>query len=429
MGWNSRNTVWWLSFLMRAVSFLVATTLFPFSWNCARAQLLSGQVGISCDHFGYQYVLLAEDTVSVLDEQQASIRMDYVPLRTDRNQLDLSNTLYYGSNSIRDRLGLRWQLGSYGSNRLTVENEAEWRRYHPSGDMAGSGDYLLNEAEVEAEFVMPASMVLGISHDLDVLSYQTEPSYGYDYMVNTQGMSLRHQTGLEGSLEFEGEYRIKSVPDSARMETHSPLGRVTFTRWFGWTTVVDAEAELERETYPNDPDSDAWNGQVRLDVNREVNRWEFDFNGEVESWSYDHQDEVNVSSIEPKLSLITSYGLTDYLRVGAGPAVSMFLPRSSLYQEERYRSFGAETQVEYLKLSQLWGDLTIEVGRRDYTDVEGDDALYSDFTYLESTLLATWTIYHPVELSVFATYDQEWHDQADHDVSTRLVSADLRYQF
>ena len=156
-----------------------------------------------------------------------------------------------------------------------------------------------------------------------------------------------------------------------------------------------------------------------------------------ETWRYDAERDPYLDStrLEARLGLrgggilgpVWRAGLAgEILRAGDAP--------------ETYSQYGVRAGLESFG-ERLVASFTMEVGRRDYretatspvasvTDALLEDfAVYSDFTYVELWLLATWSLGPRLDLDLAANYQPENHVEEFDDTALGYGSARLVWRF
>jgi len=401
---------------------------------------VGGWASLGFDTYSQRYYPTEQDTTEVLSELAATLGAEL---------------------SHRPARGWQWRLRP----EVTAGTERTQERLAADQTWRAADGAVLWRSELQAEAIQYGS--------------------GSDYYLTSDSRRLRGRARwlpgargrIGGELRVEGEWLDYDEPSSLELDRREWLagaalasGRAAADRWrlgmrLGRRTYPDSSAIsrdvgiLEASYDHDDLEGVSWRLSWRSE-RRQVDRpevrpsswshwldaavtWplgdaglELALEGEGEWWRYDTEQGVYTDLSRSRLvSLLRGGGLS-------GPAWSAGLAGELLDSDsegESYRQLGLRVGADWFG-DAFSGTLTLEAGKRHYLDTAAvapaasvtdllDAPLYTDFTYVELWLTATWRLHRRLELDALASYLPENHDREIDDQTLGLGSLRLVYRF
>jgi len=437
------------------------------------AMTIGGRIGFEVDGLGEDYKSygVLDERVNLGDDVQEQLEN---PVRSREARTLALLELRLATTGDQDswfrlteigRLGTRRHRNSLvaeagfraGANRLRIENEwsTQGGEEEPTG---GSQDYLTMTWD---RYSLPWGFRSQIRGSAE-WSVSTEEAFAavFDYRSLRGQMQLRRDVTSRLEIRSLIGYRPKTAWQSSSG---------SYDCWFGETEVSGSLLSRDRlrfligiaeRSYADDtagiPSSRSVNADGRYEY-RATEAWrpyteqqfewqDYDSSSEVfqdhHSWTGEFGTDFHMKSPDDDLSAI-ALGLATEVRLRTAGKVELYRPMrspgDSLSFVPTYDSFGGLAGISRNAGSSFWGDLSLEVGRREYSkDGETTNLAFdglnfsfstSDYTYFRATLLAEWTPVSWLRAEGFVQWDDELHDQSSDDFRLWIVSASLTYPF
>ena len=387
----------------------------------------------------YTYHLATDDTTETIGEFAAGAAIDIRSAPRVPHQWHLRAELNAGSQLCRELvdLGYRWRSGS-GAPRVRADLVWAGRQHRPGSDHALSS----NNHETRAELRL----------------YPWRPGSRMELDLRLRGRVLDHQrpSVLEQNQRDLGFGVTMACRDDYRSAWR--IGLLAASRTYPDSTAIDRRTlGIEGQVERSGPGGDFWLyhrsdsrrvadplarpsawmhwSELRLALPVGAGRIVANLNSEV--WRYERQTSVWFNAW--RINLETGYrwggllGLQRHLLLTLQHLAAGSSP-------ETHTQSGVRGSIEG-HATALSGILALELGRRWYRhrsqdqDSEDDlgldhpDALalaYSDFTYLELWIMATWEMNARLSLELTASYQPEHHTERSDNLvlgygSLRLV--------
>lgn len=343
---------------------------------------------------------------------------------TARSRLSLGTDLY------REALLLEYRYRPpLGPARADVSIEAEGRQFRPGSDFSLSSDYgrLVQRGRVRRS--IGEGMEVGLSQRLEVVDFRDRSEFEIDNtrfdLAATLGGSGERL--MLGELELGGGFR--EVPDSSGINYRRAVAAGDFSLLLSSRLQVDAGARAERRVYQDEQArSPFWDvgadPTVRLRLSE---RWELAVASLHEWMQYDAHDTAGVffDQWAGRIGVRVERALGAW-RLSLEPRWAWLTAPGEV--EDEYVQPSAVLEVELFSTGRLWFSASGEFGRRRYADGGGDLDLYSDYTFLRSTLVGSWTIWPRVSLNAFVSDEPEAHRDDEDDSRLTLVNLALRVE-
>ncbi|MCB1184240.1 hypothetical protein KDM41_12465 [bacterium] len=269
------------------------------------------------------------------------------------------------------------------------------------------------------------------------IDYATPSALEVDRRDLGAGLAVRASAGAGTQWGIDGRVGRSSYPDSAQIDRDT------------WSIATDFDSQTldrsglrlyhkseRREVRDESVRPSAWTHWIDASLASAAGAGHVLLAGQLESWQYDTEDEVYFDS--NRLAGFAGYRWGDIL--GTQWQIGLAGERLAAGDSpETYSQYGLRGGVEAWG-GDVSGTLTLEVGRRRYDDgdvVLSDDAadplattttLYTDFTYWQLWLMATWRLSPAWDVDVLANYEPESHTEAADDVTLGYGSLRVRWR-
>lgn len=380
------------------------------------------------DSYLHTYYLAEEDTSESVTELLLSAELEGRSPRRARHAWSARLAASGGSELFRELLDARYQWRPQGDTRLQLDVDWLGRQYRHRTDYALSSD----NHEGTVEFRGAPWLGHGVKLDLRArgryIQYRTPSTLEQSYRERSGAAYLASRGYGDVNWRVGARATARSYPDSAAIDrdvlavegdldhglgsrrfwlyhrSERRLAADTQVRPSAWTHWTDLRA-----TWPAGP------GEVVTNLNNEV--WRYDQPGTVwfDAWRLD--GELGYGWGDPLRAHWQALLTTE--RLAAGDA------------SESYQQFGLRGTVESYA-GPVSGLLAVEYGHRWYRDTTSSDAVddgydltYSDFSYLELWLMATWAWSPHLSLELVASYQPEQHTEQDDDTAIGYGNARL----
>ena len=366
----------------------------------------------------HSYQLATEDTTETISEFNMTAELEGRSARRAIHQWRLRTELSGGTELIRELVDAtyRWRPG-HGDPRLRCDLTWLGRQYR------GGTDYSLSSDHHDGRLELRGYPWLGSSAGLDlrlrgrIVDYRTPSILEQDQREGRASVWLNSRGDLDRSWRLGALATHRAYPDSAAIdrdvlavegEFDSPDIRFAHrserrliadetarpSAWMHWTEARVAApagaghvvADMTSEIWRYDTESFTWFDSWRLDTEAGY-RW-----GDILSAQWQ--------------GLVT----VEHLAAGDSP--------------ETYTQAGIRGSIESYA-HPFSGTVALEMGRRWYdSPADAEDTLdedlllaYTDFTYIEIWVMASWTASDHVSIDLIASYEPESHTERDDDTA------------
>ncbi len=324
----------------------------------------------------------------------------------------------------------RYQWRPDGAPRLRLDVDWLGRQYRRGTGYALSSDNHEGRAEVRAYPWLGRTAQLDVRVRGRYIHYRTPSSLEQDYRERGGALYLSSRGFGELSWRLGARTTSRAYPDSAAIDRDVVAVEGDLDRSAGGRHLWLYQRSERRLAAQEDVRPSAWSHWSEVRASWPAGTGEVVTNLSSEVWRYDQQDDVWFDAWRLETELGYGWGnplqarwrtLLTMERLDAGEA------------SESYQQFGLRGSVESYT-GPVTGLLALEYGHRWYrqepaADTEVDslladlDLTYSDFSYLELWLMATWAWSPHLSLEVVASYQPEQHTEQDDDTAIGYGSA------
>ena len=385
------------------------------------------RVSAGFDTYVHTYHLAYDDTTESVSESVITAEIEGRSARRSTHRWRLRAMASGGSELFRQLLDgtYRWRPG--GTQRLRCDVDWLGRQYRGDTDYALASDNHEGRAELRAYPWTGESAGLDVRWRGRFMDYRTPSSLQQDYREHGGGAFLTSQGLGLTAWRMGGRITSRAYPDSSAIDRDvlAVEGDLDLTRgdghlWFYHRT--ERRLTEHEEVRPS-----AWSHWSELQGAWPAGRGRVVTNVGSEVWRYDRQDVVwfNAWRLDSELG----YGWGDPLaarwqtlltveRLGATEAAESY---SQVGLRGSVESFsGAVTGLLELEYGHRWYDDTAEA-----TGVDDIVLTYTDFSYLEIWLMATWSWSPHLSLELTASYQPEQHTEQDDNTALGYGSVQL----
>ena len=391
--------------------------------------------------YTHTYSLSTTDTTESLAEFMASAALTGRSSRRAVHRWRLHAEGSAGTELFRQTLEAQYRYQVDGrTTRLRLDGVLRGRQYRQSSEYSLTSDNSEGRLDLRAYPLVGVKRLLELRGWADFMNFQKPSTLEVDYHDEGVGLFLK-SSGLEGPVWSLGSRQAnRSYPDSTRidrrtlsLEGHFDIQdysgqllrfyhkserrhiRDETARPSGWSHWTDFAGQVQ-----------AGPGLVFLDLLGEVWRYDSEFSAYNNSW---RAKAVAGYTWGDALSAAWKLGLaTEKLEVNDNP--------------ESYTEVGLRAGVEAYG-GPVSGSVALEMGSRRYRDgtvypedfaqgnaLAGEEpyALYTDFTYWEIWLTATWQLNSKVSLDILASFEPENHTEQADDATLGFANIRLVYR-
>ena len=401
------------------------------------------RVSAGVDSYVHTYHLADDDTTETVSEYAATAESLGRSARDAPHAWSLRAGFTGGSELLRQRLdaGWRWRADT-GDPLLRVDVDWYGRQYHRGSDYGLTSDNHEGTTEVRGYPWKTERLRLDLRMRGRYLAYRTPSSLEQSYREHGGAAFLSSRDPLETAWRVGLRATRRIYPDSTEIgrdavAIEGDLDRMTGDR-FLWLYHRSERRWTERA----DVRPWAWSHWTELRATWPAGPGKVVTNAGSEVWRYDREDATWFDSW--RLDGELGYGWGDPL--GAAWQTLVTIERLAAGDSpETYTQIGLRGSVESYA-GPVSGILALEYGRRWYAGT-ADDGLddvddlgsyddtdlldldialaYTDFSYLEIWLMATWELSPSLALELMANYQPEQHTEQDDDTAIGFGSARL----
>jgi hypothetical protein len=387
---------------------------------------LKVKTSLNYDWIGQRYRLGESDTLDLYDEKSVSATLSYGDFLS--RGVWAENRATFSDRSLRNTLAFGWRSAVSEAVRFSLENRLEYKEYRWSGeDLFGSG-YVEENLEIEASWPLSPSLRMRVGEDLTYLDYRKRTFYFQDSWLSQTRAQLEWVPALMWSVDLEYSFGMKSVPDTSMLNYRTHSLSVSADAFIGWDMRFDFNGQLERRQMEEEHHRDYLNLVADLEAEYDVStQTSLVIRTDIEQMVYDGRDEVYydywtaTGKVGLCRDLSSDFDITMLPMFRRSRAIGTILG-------ETYSEMGVEIEIDYLGSGGFWGQLSLEIGSRDY-DESVDEDFYSGYYYVHPSLLANVRLSDQISLDIMADHEPEWHKQKEDNFSSSLFSCSVNFQF
>jgi hypothetical protein len=316
-----------------------------------------------------------------------------------------------------------------GRMGLDADLEVEGRRFRDDASFSLSQDQVRGWARLHPRWRVAPALDLGIEARGEALRYEGFTPYEYDQDRWWIGASAQLHGDLQRSLDLRAGVMGRSVADSSEISYRGSWLRSDLFASFGLRSALSAFAFVERRAFA-DPAvrSSYWDLVFEPDLVLGLGKvWSLRLHAPQEYLLYDEDGPIYQDAWLGRVGveLARRWGA---LEVGVEPRWSWQV--SPWDTEDEYRQPSAVLRVDLMGTGRVWFTFTEEIGRRLYEDPPSPDpALFSDYTFLRTTLLGSVRLGGPWAVDVFLSDEPRNARRAEDDSRLTLYTLALRAGF
>lgn len=394
-------------------------------WGLEQHDSFSADVGMGFDWVGQKYRLSDKDTLDQFDERNFSASLSYGGIVEKGLRVEDKVTL--SDHTVQNLLIAGWGAAIAQDALVRLENQLEFKDYWWRGrDLFGSG-YMEDRLRIEGWWPLGTNVRLRADQKLTYVNYKKSSSYFRDSWLSESTARVEAELGWMWDLTFDYIFTRREVPDTSGMDYLSHSLATFLDGLVGWTPRLHLDSQLERRQSKEESRQDYLNligqGELEYELGSKIS---LVFRSELEQMLYDHPDDIYYDFWSAAGQLGLSYDFSPVISVALLPTYSRSKAKATSIGET-YRQTGAELDLDYAGTGRMWANLALELGVRDYEEVE-ETSFYSNYTYVHPTLLLNYRLTDELSLDLFVDYDPEWHKQKEDDFTTSLISCNLSYR-
>lgn len=313
------------------------------------------------------------------------------------------------------------------SHRFDARVEVEGRQFREDSDFALSSDVLETEARLHWRHRPHPDFRWGILGRGEMLRYADPGEFEVDQDRGDLSVTATVTRGWDWSLDVDAGGGVRHSPGSSTIPSYDRGFLRTDLAWtqsLHWSLETHAAVERReyRDTSVRSPYTDlllepSMTWSPTLD-------WRFRLSTANEWLLYDTPTEVYFDFWLGSLGLEARRSLGAW-EVSLEPRWSWLA--SEVDTEDAYVQPSLLGRVEWFPSSAIWLSLSGEFGQRDYVEPGAESLdLYSDYLFLRTTLLLSWSLRDGLSADVFLSDEPESHRQAEDDSRLTLLTASLR---
>lgn len=402
----------------------------------------SGRMALSIDSAGQSFlqVVLSETSgIQSLNRVEDSETRYYALLQTDLDfdlagdhRFLVANRLRYGSTLASDRLNLGYRYGDSNGTRLYLDSETDIE----SGEV-----FERDETDKRQSFVARWIRPVGSPRNRIEVYGRAEVRrvsadtlfFPRSYDLGKAKVTWFRDFGILSGFNLGYAVEGVAVIDSTSGSYLEHEVEANLDIYAGISTYVNAELTAARRDYVNSDSSAAtgWGvlsrGTVRYSLSPVL---DLEVRPALELALYDRPDLVYFNygrvAVDVGIKVRPSY------RVELGVLPGAEITRAPDSEREDYDQLHVLLGADVIA-PDLWLDVSYRVGRRDYTSPTPRDDLESvprsDYTFGELLLLAEKGLWGSFTLRTTASYNVEWHELEEDNLTVFLFSGEISYRF
>ncbi|MEZ4387714.1 MAG: hypothetical protein R3D98_09090 [Candidatus Krumholzibacteriia bacterium] len=395
----------------------------------AAAAVWQPKVSAGLESYVHTYYLATADTTEAVSEVLATAEIEGRSGRRDRHAWNLRLAASGGSELLRELLDGRYQWRPSGEPRLQLDVDWLGRQYRSGTEYALSSDNHEGTAECGPTLARPDRPARSASpRPLSPLPHAVDPR---TELPRTRRRGLPGLRGF-GDLSWRVGARAaaRTYPDSTALDRDLVAVEADLDHAAGERHIWLYQRSERRLAAAPEVRPSAWSHWTEVRATWPLRHGEVVTSLGSEVWRYDRTDTVWFDSWRLESEL--GYGWGDPLRAHWRTLLTMERLDADA-ASEAYQQFGLRGTVESYA-GPVSGMLALEYGHRWYRQTADEAAAtdpfddtfalaYSDFSYVEIWLMATWTWSDRLSLEVVASYQPEQHTEQDDDTAIGYGSA------
>ncbi len=402
----------------------------------------SGRMALSIDSAGQSFlqVVLSETSgIQSLNRVEDYETRYYALLQTDLD-FDLAgdhrflvgNRLRYGSTLASDRLDLSYRYGDSNGTRLYLDSETDIE----SGDV-----FERDETDKRQSFVARWIRPVGSPRDRIEVYGRAEVRrvsadtlfFPRSYDLGKAKVTWFRDFGILSGFNLGYAVEGVAVIDSTSGSYLEHEVEANLDIYAGISTYINAELTAARRDYVNSDSSAAtgWGvlsrGTVRYSLSPVL---DLEVRPALEVALYDRPDLVyfNYGRVAADVGIKARPSYRVELEVLPGAEIT----RAPDSERENYDQLHVLLGADVIA-PDLWLDISYRVGRRDYASPAPRDDLESvprsDYTFGDLLFLAEKGLWGSLTLRTTASYNVEWHELEEDNLTVFLFSGEISYRF
>jgi hypothetical protein len=378
------------------------------------------KVAAGIDSYLHTYYLADDDTTESVTELLVTAEVEGRSARRARHAWRTRVAVSAGSELYRELLDARYEWRPGGDPRLRLDVDWLGRQYRNRTEYALSSDNHEGTAEVRGYPWLGRTAQLDLRARGRYIEYRTPSALEQSYRERTGAAYLASRGIGEVNWRLGARAITRSYPDSSAIDRDVLAVEGDLDRGLGRRRLWLYHRSERRLAADEEVRPSAWSHWSDLRATWPAGPGEVVTNLSNEVWRYDWQDAVWFDAW--RLDGELGYGWGDPLRAH-WQALLTTERLDAGEASESYQQFGLRGTVETYA-GPVTGLLALEYGHRWYRDAasadQADDDFslgYSDFSYLEVWLMATWAWSRHLSLELVASYQPEQHTEQDDDTA------------
>ncbi len=369
------------------------------------------------------------DTTDVFTEARAQLELSLAG--TGRQHRWQARTrLSAGTDLYRESLALqyRWRPVERPT-RADLSLDVEGRQFRADSDFSLSSNYGRIQQQAQLRREVSTRWEVGVRERLDATNFRRRSTFEQDQTrMDFSLTAAAHTDRVAADLESGGGFR--DVPDSSAISYQRGWATADVSLQLSERWRLDLPGRVERRVYQNPrARSPFWDAIVEPVLRADLSpRWELELRTSHQALFYDVEDTAQVYyDLWAGRVGVRATHAGGALRVGVEPRWTWLASPRSV--EEKYREPSVLLQVEWFSAGHVWVSVSQEVGRRFYGHSGDELSIYSDYTFLRSTLVGSVQLRPQVSLHAFVSDEPESHARAQDDNRLTLANLALRVEF
>jgi hypothetical protein len=346
------------------------------------------------------------------------------------HRLVLRPQLSVGTDLSRATAGIeyRWARPG-GSRRFGLSMEAEGRHFAKRSDFSLSSDTFRARARAHWRQRWGSSAEIGVRGRGELTRYERRSVYEYDENRGDVALTLSVHRSWQLSWDADVGVGGRAAPDTTEISFGRAYASSTLDWALGDRWRTDVYAAVEHRVFRDRTvRSPVWDLVLEPRLTRDLGlRWRLTANVAMEWLSYEQSTAVYFDAWTGRAGLLTQRRV-GAVELGIEPRWSWLASPQPV--EDRFEQPSVVLRLDWFGSGRVWLSLTEEVGVRDYVEVETDGIdLYSDYTFLRTTLLGSIALASDLSFDVFLSDEPESHRRDDDDGRLTLITLSLRRTF
>ena len=378
------------------------------------------------DAYIHSYHLATTDTTEAVSEFNVAAEVEGRSRRATSHRWHLRGELAGGTELYRQLLDgtYQWRPGA-SDPRFRADLTWLGRQYHQDSDYTLSSNNHEGRADLRAYPWYTSHTMLDLRLGGRYIDYRTPSSLEQDYHEEGVAGFLRSRSAIESAWRVGLRSSSRSYPDSSSIDRDVVAVEGDFEHNGDRSDLWLFHRSERRLVADETVRPSAWSHWTDLRLALPAGRGHVIANLNNEVWRYDHQTGAYFDSWRTDLEFGYRWGdllgtlwqtllTVDHLTAGDSP--------------ETYSQVGLRGSLESYAYP-FTGIVALEYGQRWYSepaiDLDLDDVVfaYSNFSYFEVWIMATWSMSEHFSFDLIANYQPENHTEQDDDIALGTHSA------